>query len=49
MSEVAAVYPEWRQLVEAWDELTALYLEEVQLGCAPRLLARMRNLVAQRD
>jgi hypothetical protein len=45
LSEVAAKYPEWTRLVEAWDELTALYEEELPSGRAPRLYARMRQLI----
>jgi hypothetical protein len=44
MPEVAAAHPEWSRLVAAWDELTALYLEELPSGEAPRLYARMEAL-----
>jgi len=43
---VADVYPEWRPMIGAWDELRALYAEELaeNTGSAPRLYARMRAL-----
>jgi hypothetical protein len=44
MPEVADAHPEWADLVVAWDELTALYLEELPSGQAPRLYARMEAL-----
>lgn len=44
LGEVAKRYPEWTKLVAAWDELTALYLEEFPTGRAPKLYARMRAL-----
>lgn len=46
LPEVSALYPEWVPLVDAWDELTALYLEELPSGRAPRLYARMVELTA---
>lgn len=47
LPEVAAKYPEWKPLVEAWDELTALYEEEIKntSGMAPKLYARMEELL----
>lgn len=44
LAEVVAVYPEWVGLVREWDALTALYLEELPTGSAPRLYARMQEL-----
>jgi hypothetical protein len=44
MPEVVEAHPEWRGLVAAWDELTALYLEELPSGRAPRLRARLREV-----
>lgn len=40
--------PGWAKLVDAWDELEALYLEEVPKGTgrAPKLYARMRELTS---
>jgi hypothetical protein len=39
----------WAPLVDAWDELERLYLEEVpnHRGAAPRLYARMRELLGR--
>jgi hypothetical protein len=34
----------WRPFVDAWDELTALYEEELPTGTCPRLYARMKEL-----
>lgn len=45
MSEVATAYPGWAPLVAVWDELTALYEEEMHLPQAPKLYARMKDLV----
>lgn len=44
LSEVALKHSAWTPLVEAWDELTALYEEELPNGTAPKLYARMREL-----
>lgn len=46
LGEVADKYPEWRPLVDAWDELTTLYEEEVpnHRGRAPKLYSRMQKL-----
>jgi hypothetical protein len=54
LSEVGRAHPKvWPQLVEAWDELTRLYEEEVGVGWdrsahygkrAPRLYARIREI-----
>lgn len=44
LPEVVARFPRWAKLIEAWDELTALYEEELPSGMAPRLYARMREL-----
>ena len=32
LSEVAGKYPKWAPLVDAWDELTALWLQESPTG-----------------
>jgi len=45
LGEVAAVYPDWKRLVEAWPGLEELYREEVVLESAPKLSARIRELV----
>ena len=44
MGEVATKHPAWAGLVAAWDELTALYIEEFPTGRAPKLYARMKEL-----
>lgn len=41
--------PEWAALAGAWSELTALYIEERPSGMAPRLYARMRELIDHQD
>ena len=48
LPEVAAKFPIWKPFVEAWDELTALYEEEIQnaSGMAPKLYARMKEIRA---
>lgn len=48
IGEMAQYNAEWKALAEAWDELTALYEEEVgpsHRGSAPRLYARMKALI----
>lgn len=48
LPEVAAAHPIWGAMVEAWDELTALYEEEMQRtnsGSALKLNERIRKLV----
>ena len=44
LPEVAMRFPEWKPLVGAWDELTALYEEELPTGKCPRLYQRMQEL-----
>jgi hypothetical protein len=44
LPEVAAKYKAWKPLVDAWDELTALYEEELPNGTAPKLYRRMEQL-----
>lgn len=46
LPEVATEFPKWGPLVDAWDELTALYEEEAPLKLAPKLYARMQELRA---
>lgn len=41
---MGAASPVWAKLVQHWDELTALYLEELPSGKAPRLYDRMKEL-----
>lgn len=47
ITEMAQHGPEWAALSGAWDELTALYEEELPHGTAPRLYARMKALLDQ--
>jgi hypothetical protein len=44
LPELAARHPMWAGLVEHWDDLTAMYLEELPTGRAPRTYARMKEL-----
>lgn len=44
LQQVADNFPAWQPLVDHWDELTALYEEELPDGTAPRLYARMKEL-----
>ena len=44
LPEVAKRYKAWRPLVDSWDELTALYEEELPKKKLPKLYARMREL-----
>lgn len=37
--------PQWTALIAAWDELEALYREELPTGKAPRLRTRMNELL----
>jgi hypothetical protein len=48
LPEVAVKYPGWSALVGAWDELTALYLEELPTGRGPKLYDRMQALEGAR-
>ena len=43
LSEVSQTYPEWERLVDVWDELTALYKEELPKKTAPKLYARIQE------
>lgn len=47
LPEVAEKFPRWKPLVDAWDELEALYAEEIarEDGNAPKLYARMKELL----
>ena len=44
LPEVAEKFHNWRPFVEAWDELTALYEEELPIGTCPKLYARLQQL-----
>lgn len=43
--KVSPLSCEWARLIEAWDELTALYLEELPSGNAPRTYHRMKEVI----
>jgi hypothetical protein len=45
LTHVSQEYKEWIALVEHWDELTALYEQELPGGTCPKLYARMRTLI----
>lgn len=45
LGEVAAKHPAWAPLVEAWDELTALWNEESPTKNCPKLYNRMKELL----
>jgi hypothetical protein len=45
IAEMATVSPTWKRLVEHWDELEVLYLEELPKKKAPKLSARMIELI----
>lgn len=49
LPEVVARYPAWSGLVEHWDELTALFLEEAPSGKCPKLYKRMQELIDRRS
>ncbi len=44
LGEVATAFPAWARLVEHWDELEALYQEELPSGSCPKLYARLQDL-----
>lgn len=44
LPEVAEQHPRWAPFVEHWDELKALYWEELPSGSAPRCYQRMLKL-----
>ncbi len=48
LPEVAALHPEWKPFVDAWDELTTLYEAELPNGTAPKLYQRMQELRGDR-
>jgi hypothetical protein len=47
LPEIAVAFPEWKPIVNAWDELTALYLGELAQRRYPKLRARMRELTGE--
>lgn len=44
LHEVAAMFPEWKGIVEHWDELDRLFDEESNQDKAPKLYKRMCEL-----
>lgn len=44
MDKVARLSPVWEKLVDNWEELEALFLEEYPQNWAPRLYERMKSL-----
>lgn len=44
LGQVADHWPRWKPLVDNWDRLTALYLEESPTGKCPKLYAEMKRL-----
>lgn len=45
MPEVAKKYKLWARLVDQWDALTALYVEELPSGRAPKLYAAIQACI----
>lgn len=43
LGEVSEAYPKWKPLVAAWDEMTALWLEESPTGNCPKLFKLMQT------
>lgn len=49
IDEVSARFSRWRGLVEAWDELERLYVEESPGGRCPKLYERMHAILWRCD
>lgn len=47
LPKMAEVSPQWKALVEHWDELTALFQEESPTRRCPKLYARMKELIGE--
>lgn len=47
LGEMADSGPAWASLVANWDELERLYAEEAPSGMAPKLYARMKELLGE--
>lgn len=45
LGKVSARYPFFAPMIEKWDEIERLYLEEIESGLAPKCYAFMRPLV----
>jgi len=43
IADMASASPEWKRLVESWDELERLYLEELPTGRAPRCYSLIKK------
>jgi hypothetical protein len=48
LREVSVRFPAWNGLIDSWDELTALYEEELPSGLCPKLYQRMRAAIGAR-
>jgi hypothetical protein len=48
LPEVSQKYSRWKGLVDNWDELTALYEEGITSSTAPKLYARIKELIGDR-
>jgi hypothetical protein len=44
LDRVSTIFPPFKPIVDAWDELCALYEEELPSGQAPKLYERMKEL-----
>jgi hypothetical protein len=44
LDSVAKLSPTWKNIIDNWDELARLYLEELPTGSAPKLYDRMKQL-----
>jgi len=47
LDEVATRYPGWAPLVREWDALEAMFVEELPTGRAPKMYARMQELLRE--
>lgn len=45
IDDVAKVFPAWKPFVDAWAELESLYIEELPANIAPKLYARIQELL----
>lgn len=48
LSTMSNVSPEWKRLVEKWDELTATFETEIGLSRAPKTYQMMQDIVYQK-
>lgn len=49
LPEVSETFPEWKKLVENWDEMTRLYELEQETGRCPLLWDLMKKLTHDRS